>query len=144
MRANPYPNKRKSKCKLMEMRYLIKAGLCLICAEQPLWNIRTNISFIPQRTTIYQILADEIIDWLYDFCKNALLEQFKFCFLPYERDALRELMELIDRYFKDQSLLEGDTYDYLVYQNKSWVEVRELALKTLYIFGYDLEDFDYD
>ncbi len=53
-------------------------------------------------------------------------------------------MELIDRYFKDQSLLEGDTYDYLVYQNKSWVEVRELALKTLYIFGYDLEDFDYD
>ena len=72
------------------------------------------------------------------------MEQFKFCFLPYERDALRELMELIDRYFKDQSLLEGDTYDYLVYQNKSWVEVRELALKTLYIFGYDLEDFDYD
>ncbi|WP_297988231.1 hypothetical protein, partial [uncultured Campylobacter sp.] len=65
-----------------------------------------------------------------------------FCFLPYERDALRELMELIDRYFKDQSLLEGDTYDYLVYQNKSWIEVRELALKTLHIFGYDLGDFD--
>ena len=70
------------------------------------------------------------------------MEQFKFCFLPYERDALRELMELIDRYFKDQSLLEGDTYDYLVYQNKSWIEVRELALKTLHIFGYDLGDFD--
>ena len=85
----------------------------------------------------------EMAEFLYTGCKNALLEQFKFCFLPYERDALRELMELIDRYFKDQSLLEG-LGDYLVYQNKSWIEVRELALKTLCTFGYDLEDFDYD
>ena len=85
----------------------------------------------------------EMIDLLYDNCKNALLEQFEFCFLPYERDALRELMELIDRYFKDQSLLEG-LGDYLVYQNKSWIEVRELALKTIHIFGYDLDDFNYD
>ena len=85
----------------------------------------------------------EMAEFLYTGCKNALLEQFKFCFLPYERDALRELMELIDRYFKDQSLLEG-LGDYLVYQNKAWIEVRELALKTLCTFGYDLEDFDYD
>ena len=85
----------------------------------------------------------EMAEFLYTGCKNALLDQFKFCFLPYERDALRELMELIDRYFKDQSLLEG-TGEYLVYQNKSWIEVRELALKTLYTFGYDLDDFNYD
>ena len=85
----------------------------------------------------------EMAEFLYTGCKNALLEQFEFCFLPYERDALRELLELIDRYFKDQSLLEG-LGDYLVYQNKSWIEVRELALKTLCTFGYDLEDFDYD
>ena len=83
----------------------------------------------------------EMAEFLYTGCKNALLEQFKFCFLPYERDALRELMELIDRYFKDQSLLEG-IGEYLVYQNKSWIEVRELALKTLHIFGYDLGGFD--
>ena len=85
----------------------------------------------------------EMAEFLYTGCKNALLEQFKFCFLPYERDALRELMELIDRYFKDQSLLEG-TGEYLVYHNKSWIEVRELALNTLHIFGYDLDDFNYD
>lgn len=98
--------------------------------------------YIVHPTKDYYTLADEIVDWLCDECKNALLEQFKFCFLPYERDALRELLELIDRYFKDQSLLEGDTYEYLVYQNKSWIEVRELALNTLHIFGYDLGDFD--
>ena len=92
----------------------------------------------------YYESPSEIVEFLCTECKNALLEQFEFCFLPYERDALRELMELIDRCFKDQSLLEGDTYDYLVYHNKSWIEVRELALKTLYTFGYDLEDFDYD
>jgi len=85
----------------------------------------------------------EMAEFLYTGCKNALLEQFKFCFLPYERDALRELMELIDRYFKDQSLLEG-LGDYLVYQNKSWIEVRELALKTIHIFGYKLDNFNYD
>ena len=85
----------------------------------------------------------EMVDMLYFSCEQALKEEFEFCFLPYERDALRELMELIDRYFKDQSLLEG-LGDYLVYQNKSWIEVRELALKTIHIFGYDLDDFNYD
>ena len=86
----------------------------------------------------------EMVDMLYFSCEQALKEEFEFCFLSYERDALRELMELIDRYFKDQSLLEGDTYEYLVYHNKSWVEVRELALKTLHIFGYKPYNFDYD
>ena len=93
--------------------------------------------------TIYEYESPfEMADILYTECKNALLEQFKFCFLPYEREILEELAELIYKYFKDQSLLEGDTYDYLVYRNKSWIEVRELALKTLHIFGYDLGDFD--
>ena len=86
----------------------------------------------------------EMAELLCTECENALLEQFKFCFLPYEREILKELAELIYKYFKDQSLLEGDTYDYLVHQNKSWIEARELALKTLHIFGYDLDDFDYD
>ena len=84
----------------------------------------------------------EMAEFLYTGCKNALLEQFEFCFLPYERDALRELMELIDKYTEDDSILKRDTYEYLVYQNKSWIEVRELALNTLHIFGYDLGDFD--
>ena len=92
--------------------------------------------------TIYEYESpSEMADLLYTECENALLERFKFCFLPYERDALRELKELIDRYFKDQSLLEG-VCEYLVYHNKSWIEVRELALNTLHIFGYDLGDFD--
>ena len=84
----------------------------------------------------------EMAEVLCDECWRALDEKFEFCFLPYEREILKELAELIYKYFKDQSLLEGDTYDYLVYQNKSWIEVRELALKTLHIFGYDLGDFD--
>ena len=99
--------------------------------------------YIVHPTAKHYESPSEIAELLYTECKNALLEQFEFCFLPYERDALRELTELIDRYFKDQSLLEG-IGEYLVYQNKSWIEVRELALKTLHIFGYDLEDFDYD
>ena len=98
--------------------------------------------YIVHPTAKHYESPSEMAELLYTECKNALLEQFEFCFLPYERDALRELMELIDRYFKDQSLIEGDTYDYLVYQNKSWIEVRELALKTLHIFGYDLDNFD--
>ena len=99
--------------------------------------------YIVHPTAKHYESPSEMAELLHTECKNALLEQFEFCFLPYERDALRELLELIDRYFKDQSLLEG-IGEYLVYQNKSWIEVRELALKTLHIFGYDLEDFDYD
>ncbi len=95
--------------------------------------------------TIYEYESpSEMAELLCDECWRALDEKFEFCFLPYEREILKELAELIYKYFKDQSLLEGDTYDYLVYHNKSWIEVRELALKTLYTFGYDLEDFDYD
>ena len=97
--------------------------------------------YIVHPTAKHYESPSEMAELLHTECKNALLEQFEFCFLPYERDALRELMELIDRYFKDQSLLEG-IGEYLVYQNKSWIEVRELALKTLHIFGYDLGDFD--
>jgi len=97
--------------------------------------------YIVHPTAKHYESPSEMAELLYTECKNALLEQFEFCFLPYERDALRELLELIDRYFKDQSLLEG-IGEYLVYQNKSWIEVRELALKTLHIFGYDLGDFD--
>ena len=85
----------------------------------------------------------KMAELLYTECRNALLEQFKFCFLPYEREILKELAELIYKYFRDGSLLKGeeDGY-YLVYQNKSWIEVRELALKTIHIFGYDLGVFD--
>ena len=90
----------------------------------------------------YYESPSEMVEFLYTECKNALLEQFKFCFLPYERDALRELIELIDKYTEDNSILKRDTYEYLVYHNKSWIEVRELALNTLHIFGYDLGDFD--
>ena len=98
--------------------------------------------YLVHATAKYYEDPSEMADILYTECKNALLEQFKFCFLPYEREILEELAELIYKYFKDQSLLEGDTYDYLVYQNKSWIEVRELALKTIQIFGYDLDNFD--
>lgn len=100
--------------------------------------------YLVHATAKYYEDPSEMADILYTECKNALLEQFRFCFLPYEREILKELAGLIYKYFKDQSLLEGDTYDYLVYHNKSWIEVRELALKTLHIFGYDLDDFDYD
>ena len=86
----------------------------------------------------------EMAELLYTECKNALLKQFRFCFLPYERDALRELKSLILKNFKDDRSLYVDDYEYLVYHNKSWIEVRELALKTIHIFGYDLDDFDYD
>ena len=86
----------------------------------------------------------EMVYFLCDSCANALLEEFEFCFLPYERDALRELRSLILKNFKDDRSLYVDDYEYLVYHDKSWIEVRELALKTIHIFGYDLDDFNYD
>ena len=116
----------------------------LMCRLSRMASLEYQVKYLVHATAEYYEDPSEMAELLYTECKNALLEQFKFCFLPYERDALRELMELIDRYFKDQSLLEGDTYEYLVYHNKSWVEVRELALKTLHIFGYKPYNFDYD
>ena len=118
-----------------------KGGLMFYLSRMA--SLEHQDKYIVHPTAKHYESPSEMAELLYTECKNALLEQFEFCFLPYERDALRELLELIDRYFKDQSLLEG-IGEYLVYHNKSWIEVRELALKTLHIFGYDLDDFDYD
>ena len=118
-----------------------KGGLMFYLSRMA--SLEYQVDHLVHPAVEYYESPSEMVEFLYTECKNALLEQFEFCFLPYERDALRELLELIDRYFKDQSLLEG-VCEYLIYHNKSWVEVRELALKTLYTFGYDLEDFDYD
>ena len=117
-----------------------KGGLMFYLSRMA--SLEYQDKYLVHATAEYYEDPSEMADILYTECKNALLEQFEFCFLPYEREILKELAELIYKYFKDQSLLEGDTYDYLVYQNKSWIEVRELALKTLHIFGYDLGDFD--
>ena len=119
-----------------------KGGLMFYLSRMA--SLEYQDKYLVHATAEYYEDPSEMADILYTECKNALLEQFEFCFLPYEREILKELAELIYKYFKDQSLLEGDTYDYLVYHNKSWIEVRELALKTLHIFGYDLDDFDYD
>ena len=115
-----------------------------MCRLSRMASLEYQVKYLVHATAEYYEDPSEMAELLCTECENALLEQFKFCFLPYERDALRELMELIYKYFKDQSLLEGDTYEYLVYHNKSWVEVRKLALKTLYIFGYKPYNFDYD
>ena len=87
----------------------------------------------------------EMAEVLCNQCERALSDKFRFCFLPYEREILKELVDLIYKYFRDGSLLKGEEEgDYLVYRNKSWVEARELALKAIQIFGYDLDDFNYD
>ncbi|WP_297961265.1 phytanoyl-CoA dioxygenase [uncultured Campylobacter sp.] len=117
----------------------------LMCFLSRMASLEYQVNYLVHATAEYYEDPSEMAELLYTECKNALLEQFEFCFLPYEREILRELVDLIYKYFRDGSLLKGEEEgDYLVYQNKSWIEVRELALKTLYTFGYDLEDFDYD
>nr|WP_314869837.1 phytanoyl-CoA dioxygenase [uncultured Campylobacter sp.] len=116
----------------------------LMCRLSRMASLEYQDKYIVHPTINKYEDPSEMAELLCTECENALLERFKFCFLPYERDALRVLVEFIYKNFNDRSLLEADDYEYLVHHNPSWVEVRELALKTLYTFGYDLEDFDYD
>ena len=116
----------------------------LMCFLSRMASLEYQVKYLVHATAEYYEDPSEMAELLYTECKNALLEQFKFCFLPYERDALMVLVELIDKNFNNRSLLEADGYEYLVYHNKSWVEVRELALKTLHIFGYKPYNFNYD
>ena len=116
----------------------------LMCRLSRMASLEYQVKYLVHATAEYYEDPSEMAELLCDECWRALDEKFEFCFLPYEREILKELAELIYKYFKDQSLLEGDTYDYLVYQNKSWIEVRELALKTLHIFGYKPYSFNYD
>ena len=116
-----------------------KGGLMFYLSRMA--SLEHQDKYIVHPTAKHYESPSEMAELLCDECWRALDEKFRFCFLPYEREILKELAELIYKYFKDQSLLEG-IGEYLVYHNKSWIEVRELALKTLHIFGYDLGDFD--
>ena len=116
----------------------------LMCRLSRMASLEYQVKYLVHATAEYYEDPSEMAELLCDECWRALDEKFRFCFLPYEREILKELAELIYKYFKDQSLLGGDTYEYLVYHNKSWIEVRELALKTLHIFGYKPYNFDYD
>ena len=116
----------------------------LMCRLSRMASLEHQVKYLVHATAKSYEDPSEMAELLCDECWRALDEKFEFCFLPYEREILKELAELIYKYFKDQSLLEGDTYDYLVYQNKSWIEVRELALKAIHIFGYKLDNFNYD
>ena len=116
----------------------------LMCRLSRMASLEYQDKYIVHPTINKYEDPSKMAELLYTECKNALLEQFEFCFLPYERDALRVLVELIDKNFNDRSLLEADDYEYLVHRNPSWIEVRELALKTLHIFGYKPYNFNYD
>ena len=116
----------------------------LMCRLSRMASLEYQDKYIVHPTINKYEDPSEMAEFLYTECKNALLEQFEFCFLPYERDALMVLVELIDKNFNDRSLLEADDYEYLVHLNPSWIEVRELALKTLHIFGYKPYNFNYD
>ena len=116
----------------------------LMCRLSRMASLEYQVKYLVHATAEYYEDPSEMAELLCDECWRALDEKFRFCFLPYEREILKELAELIYKYFKDQSLLGGDTYEYLVYHNNSWIEVRELALKTLHIFGYKPYNFDYD
>jgi len=116
----------------------------LMCRLSRMASLEYQVKYLVHATAEYYEDPSEMAELLCDECWRALDEKFRFRFLSYEREIIKELAELIYRYFKDQSLLEGDTYEYLVYHNKSWVEVRELALKTLHIFGYKPYNFNYD
>ena len=88
-----------------------KGGLMFYLSRMA--SLEYQDKYLVHATAKYYEDPSEMAELLCTECENALLEQFEFCFLPYEREILKELAELIYKYFKDQSLLEGDTYDYI-------------------------------
>lgn len=52
-------------------------------------SLEYQVNYLVHPAVEYYEGPSEMVEFLYTECKNALLEQFKFCFLPYERDALR-------------------------------------------------------
>ena len=91
----------------------------LMCFLSRMASLEYQVNYLVHATAEYYEDPSEMAELLYTECKNALLEQFEFCFLPYERDALRVLVELIDKNFNDRGLLEADDYEYLVHRNPS-------------------------
>ena len=94
------------------------------------------------------LLCIDLIGDCENICKIALVESNRIYFSVEERKAIVKMLDKFTecdlKFWEEEERASMADYEDFVYRNSTFCELRELALKTIQIFGYELDDFDYD
>jgi hypothetical protein len=94
------------------------------------------------------LLCIDLIEDCESACKIALAESNKIYFSIEERKAIAKMLdkftECDSKFWEEEEKASMTDYEDFIYHNSTFCGLRELALKTIQIFGYELDDLDYD
>ncbi|SUW78512.1 Uncharacterised protein [Campylobacter gracilis] len=94
------------------------------------------------------MLCIDLIEDCESACKIALAESNKIYFSIEERKAIAKMLdkftECDSKFWEEEERASMADYEDFIYHNSTFCELRELALETIHIFGYDLGDLNYD
>lgn len=94
------------------------------------------------------LLCIDLIGDCENACKIALVESNRIYFSVEERKAIVKMLdkfaECDSKFWEEEERASMADYEDFIYHNSTFCGLRELALKTIQIFGYELDDLDYD
>ena len=94
------------------------------------------------------LLCIDLIGDCENTCKIALVESNRIYFSVEERKAIVKMLdkfaECDSKFWEEEERASMADYEDFIYHNSTFCGLRELALKTIQIFGYELDDLDYD
>ena len=94
------------------------------------------------------LLCIDLIEDCESACKIALAESNKIYFSIEERKAIAKMLdrftECDSKFWEEEEKASMTDYEDFIYHNSTFCRLRELALKTIQIFGYKLDNLNYD
>ena len=94
------------------------------------------------------LLCIDLIGDCENACKIALVESNRIYFSIEERKAIVKMLDKFAecdlKFWEEEERASMADYEDFIYHNSTFCGLCELALKTIQIFGYELDDLDYD
>ena len=94
------------------------------------------------------LLCIDLIGDCENACKIALVKSNRIYFSVEERKAIVKMLdkfaECDSKFWEEEERASMADYEDFIYHNSTFCGLRELALKTIQIFSYELDDLDYD
>ena len=99
-------------------------------------SIKFQEKYILNGTKEEYILPVDLVQDLENCCNDMPVNEFSEQELQLRQELLNKINDL------NWNEINNKSRKHLIYENISWIELRNTALKLLNILGYNLDDFD--